>query len=121
MTSDFQPAGGGVYRVKPGEKVVTPRMKADDAPPGLCHLVAVAVESGESAADFSFLADPDPKGTLARTRGEPGAEQTLRSPFGRLLLKALYGEGDTQSLDVATIRRVGLFKQPVLISRGSVR
>jgi hypothetical protein len=61
---------------------------------GLEHLALIAVRGEGQPLDFTCLAQPTLE--LARTRG--GTDKNLRSPLGRLLSSALYGQGSTRGI-----------------------
>lgn len=92
----FYPQRGRVEdnRLPPGGKSLSPTAEVTDATVGLEHAVAIAVRAEGAPVDFTILEQPAIE-SAARTRG---GDQRLASPLGRLLCRALYGEGATRGL-----------------------
>ncbi len=86
-------------RLQPGQSYRTGAFRVNAKTVGLEHVTLIAVRAAGQQLDFTCLAQP----SLERAVARGGDENGLRSPLGKLLTSALYGQGTTRGLDMEEI------------------
>jgi hypothetical protein len=107
-------------RIAAGKTRPLPDVVVDEKTTGREYLVVVTVKGqGEDLMDFVALAQPSIEGVrgTARTRGSRG-HGALASPVGKLLLKAMHGQGETPHMKRKDFEDFSLELIPVQILPG---
>jgi hypothetical protein len=106
-------------RVEAGKEITIPPVDVDRETAGLERVVVLAVRAEDrERVDFTGLASPTIEGVREVAKKRAGMERGLRTPLGRLLQKAMLGEGDTPRMKRKEIENYSIGSTPVLVVEG---
>jgi len=97
--SSLFPRQGELNRLEPNDSLLVPGyFRLDPTTLGREPIIVLAVKAPGPPVDFSVLEQRDLDGTTTRDLPRPISRGVLACPLGRLLRRALTGEGDTRGL-----------------------